>query len=349
MKVLFVGLKLENYGSQNGRFSFEYVNFFRSLRNMKEIEVIEYPFDNIIETGRKKWNEGMINLVVREKPNLLFAFMYTDEIDIATLKSIRSNTQAKTIAWFADDYWRFWNYSKNWAPYFDWVVTTSHQALGWYNQKGIKNVILSQWACNTCDYKPLNFQKDIDVSFVGQYKSGRAKILKELSKLGISVETYGFGWPNGKVDHEKMLEIFSRSKISLNINARPSSLQPKVIARIFLKKSINKVKLDFHILDNLKAYLHFKIHHIHARPFELAGCKSFVISGYSEGIDQYYKEGKEMIFYYSIRDLADKIKYYLQHPEIREEIATAGYNRTIGEHTYENRFREIFRKIGMNF
>lgn len=346
MKILYAGMRKESYGSTT-RDSFEYVNFFSTLKSMPGVEVLEHPFDRILQVGKEKWNEELLLLIDKEKPAALFVFMYTDELDPKILAEIKK-TETKSIAWFADDYWRFWNYSKNWAPHFDWVVTTYFKAVDWYKSKGFENVILSQWACNTKDYKPLDLKKDIDVSFVGQYKSGRGKVIKHLERLGVRVKTFGFGWPGGKVSQEKMLEIFSRSKISLNINARPGLLSFKVIGRIFLKKSINKIKPDFHIFDNFKAYLNFKTHHLHARPFELSGCGSFVISGYSEGIERYYKEGEEMVFYYSSGDLADKIRYYLSHPEEREKIAMAGYNRTISEHTYQKRFEKIFKVMNIN-
>ncbi|MFA6354731.1 MAG: glycosyltransferase [Candidatus Paceibacterota bacterium] len=347
MKVLYAGMQKENYDSKN-RDSFEYINFFLTLKAMPGVEVFEHPFDRILEVGKKNWNIELFEIIKKEKPELLFVFMYTDELETAILEKIRNTTTTKSIAWFADDYWRFWNYSKNWASHFDWVVTTYSRAVEWYQKKGLGNILLSQWACNTNNYKSLNLQKGIDVSFIGQYKSGRAKVIKQLKKVGISVETYGFGWPNGKISQEKMIEIFSRSKINLNINARPGLLHPKVVSRIFFRKSINRIKVDLHLVDNLMAYFHFPIHHTHARPFELAGCGSFVISGYSEDIDKYYRNGEEMVFYKSPDDLAEKIKYYLSHSEEREKIAVAGYKRTICEHTYQARFMEIFKKIGLN-
>jgi len=42
-----------------------------------------------------------------------------------------------------------------------------------------------------------------------------------------------------------------------------------------------------------------------------------------------------------------KIRYYLEHDEEREKIAMAGYQRTLGEHTYEKRFEQIFKTIGL--
>ena len=81
---------------------------------------------------------------------------------------------------------------------------------------------------------------------------------------------------------------------------------------------------------------------IKARPFELAGCRVFIISGYADDMENYYKENEEMVFYRSLADLIEKIKYFLNHNEERKKIARAGYERTIKEHVYEKRFREIF-------
>lgn len=343
MKVIYAGIQRENYDPRR-RDSFEYVNFYLTLQEMPGVEVVEHPFDRILEIGKKRWNEELLDLVQREKPDILFAFMYTDELDPATLLRIKNEFGVKTFAWFADDYWRFWNYSKHWPPYFSYVVTTYSKAMDWYKKAGYENVILSQWACNTTTYKPIDIKKDIDVSFIGQHKSGRGKIIEALKNAGINVQCFGFGWPGGKVSQEEMLKVFSRSKICLNLTDRKSLWDPSVIGRIICKKSINRVVPDFHIIDNLRAYLHFPILHTHARPFELAGCGAFAISGWSEDIDKYYEENKEMVFYQNTSELALKIKYFLSHDTEREAIARAGYERTIKDHTYEKRFIEIFSK-----
>lgn len=345
MKIIYSGIRNENYNLSRKQ-SFEYNNFYLTFKDMPGVEVIEYPFDKILEVGKEKFNQDLLKIIKEEKPDLFFAFMYTDELDTRTLEQIKHLTTS--IAWFADDYWRFFNYSRHWPPHFSWVITTYSRAVNWYRKSGYENVILSQWACNTSDYRPLSLVKDIDVSFIGQKKSGRVKVLKKLQDAGIKVECYGFGWPNGKISYDKMLEIFSRSKICLNLTDRKSIFDPSTIARLFFRKSINKIVPDFHFINNLKAYFHFPIIHTHARPFELAGCGAFVISGKSEDIGKYYFENKEMMFYDNVPDLIKKIKYYLAHAEEREKISRAGYERTIKEHTYEKRFKDIFGIIGLS-
>ncbi len=46
-------------------------------------------------------------------------------------------------------------------------------------------------------------------------------------------------------------------------------------------------------------------------------------------------------------DLPDKIRFYLGNDELRRAIAAAGYRRIQREHTYDHRFPEIFRHMGL--
>jgi spore maturation protein CgeB len=44
-------------------------------------------------------------------------------------------------------------------------------------------------------------------------------------------------------------------------------------------------------------------------------------------------------------DLVEQCRYFLNHPELRDRMARAGYERTLREHTYEQRFRAIFSAV----
>ncbi len=217
IKVLYAGTEFENYDPLR-RGSFEYANFYSTLKNMKGVEVVDYPFDRILGMGKKRFNDKLLRLVERERPDLFFAFMYTDELEPRVLMEIKKRT--KSVAWFADDYWRFFNYSRHWPPYFTKIVTTYSRAVDWYKKAGYDNVVLSQWACNTAFYKPVAASKDIDVSFVGQMKSGRMRVVEALHRAGIDVQCFGFGWPGGRVSHDEAPRIIGRSKICLNLTDR---------------------------------------------------------------------------------------------------------------------------------
>jgi len=350
MKIIYAGVKAENYNPVRYP-SFEYSNFYLQLKAMSGIEIIEYPGDRIVTLGKKRFNEELLKLIDREKPDLFFAFMYSDELDIKALDEIKKKT--KSVAWFSDDHWRLHNYSRFYAPHFTLAVTTWSKAPEIYAQYGIKNIFRSQWAYNASKWKPAEREtiiKDIDVSFVGQRTEKRASVIKKLKREGINVYVRGFGWSEGRVSEEEKVKIILRSKISLNINEPPSLAYWKVLARLFFKRSAGKIVPDFlRFKDNLKSVLNMRIPQIKARPFEVLGCHAFLISGYADDMNRYYEDGKEIVYYDgTISDLVGKIRYYLAHDEEREKIADAGYERTLRENTYEKRFNDIFKEIGLS-
>ena len=346
MKIIYSGIQAENYNDKR-RNSFEYNNFYLTLKRMLGVEVIEYPYDSILTLGVKQFNKNLLALVEAEKPDLFFAFMFTDELDLQTLDQIKKHTVS--LAWFADDHWRLDNYSRHYAPHFTWALTTWSKAPAWYASYGIRNIIRSQWACNPEAWYPIDIKKDIDVSFVGQRNSARQKIIKILDKHGVDVWVRGWGWPNGRLTQKEVIENFSRSRINLNFSTPPSRWRARLLARVFLRRSIDRIVLDLpHIFDNIRSWYSMGIPQIKARPFEILACRGFLISGFADDMGQYYKDGKEIVYYDgTIDDLVEKIRYYESHDAEREAIAQAGYERTLKEHTYEQRFRDVFEKIGL--
>ncbi len=344
IKIVYSDIQSENYDPRR-RFSFGYNNFYMTLKSMAEVEVIEYPFDLILKIGKEKFNSNLLHLVKREKPDLFFAFVFSDELDKKTLDEIKNTT--KSVAWFADDQWRIFNYSRFYAQHFTSAVTTWSLAPRIYSYYGIDNIIRSQWACNPKVWKPLPGEKKIDVSFVGQRTAARARIIDKLRDAGIKTHVRGWGWPEGRATPEEMIKIFSSSKISLNLNDPPNIFLPKTLGRLVLRRSINKLVPSFNLISNFKSWKNMRVPQIKARAFELAGCRAFVISGMADDINRYYEENKEMVFYRDIGDLIQKIKYYLNHEKEREQIAEAAYKRTLAEHTYGKRFGDIFTNVGL--
>lgn len=352
MKIIYAGIRREAYYSETIN-SFEYNNFYQSLKTMPEVEVTEFPFDRILKIGKRQFNQELLDLVIQEKPDLFFAFMYTDELEPAVLEKIKKHTVS--VAWFSDDHWRFHNYSRFWTPHFSWIATTYSKAVQWYQALGFQNIIRSQWAANTGLYKPifreqgLGNRDQIPVSFVGGWNYPRSKIIKKLKKRNVPIFEFGSGWPSGRIAHEKMLDIFSNSKINLALNPAQGFWHKNSLGRLLFHRSLDKIVFDFHPYRNLQSFVRRGIKQIKARHFEIPACGGFTISSMADDLDTYYKIGEEMVVYDSVGDLIDKINYYLKHDSERENIAKAGYERTIREHTYEKRFKEIFKTIGLNY
>ena len=137
--------------------------------------------------------------------------------------------------------------------------------------------------------------KDIDILFVGSMLSRRKKILGELqSKFNIKIsQAYG----------KKMVQLFNRAKIVLNIHAEE-------------------------FLDT------------ETRIYEALGCGSFLISE-KLSTENPFIAGKHYIEVNNLKMMKEQIKYYLDNQIEREEIALNGYHAAIKKHTYHVRAKEF--------
>ncbi len=341
MKIVYSALQFDKMNPSRG-LSFEHSNFYESLTRFPGAEVLYFPYERMLDVGKEKMNQELLEAVRHEKPDLFFAFMYTDELDTKTLDAIKNIT--KSVAWFPDDHWRFDNYSKYYAPHFSWVVTTYSKAVEKYKEIGIQNVIHSQWAANTSTYKPSLKSKDIDVSFVGSWNKERGRVIRVLLEHGIRIEVYGNGWKNGRIQQKELVEIIGRSKISLGLNPSSAYIGIKPLIRFFFKRSGRWIVPDFwNFFDNVREWRQKSIPQIKARIFEIPACRSLLFTQIADTLAEYYKPGEECVIYEDLEDLIVKIQYYLQHNEERENITLRGYERTLRDHTYERRFSDIFK------
>ncbi len=355
MKVLFCGLKYE-YGKPHRGLSFEYQNFYEVLKQMPGVETEGFFIDEkILEAGRDVMNPLLIKTVEDQKPDLLFTFLFTEEIKKETIAYITRKTNTKTFNWFADDHWRFPVYSKYWAPLFTAVSTTDSKAVEKYRRIGVK-AIKTQWAANTRLYKPASLPTTHyplpTVAFVGKNYGNRSGYLNALKSAGLPAVGYGSGWQNGRVEFEKMFEIFSHSKINLNFTESPYTTfkeRMKFLVKFFVKKEFGKFKPNFQSpISNLQSFFGAQRRQIKGRIFEVPACGGFLLTGHADNLSDYYVDGKEIVVFKNVNELIEKTKYYLEHESEREAIAKAGYERTIREHTYEQRFREIFKALDLN-
>ena len=353
MKILYVALKYD-YGDPKRGFSFEHYNFYDSLVKMEQEkhQIVYFPFDEIMtKKGKKEMNKELLKTVRREKPDLCFFFLFRDEVKKETIKTITQKYNTKTFNWFADDHFRFCNFSKYYAPLFSWVSTTDSEAIEKYNKINCKNVIKTQWACNHSSYKPYNLEKIYDVSFIGQPHSERRNVVDLIKRTGISVECRGNGWKRGRISQDEMIKMFSQSKINLNLTKSSSGNSFRSIVSIFLKKELTgqiRITNPRHWSGNFQSILAKKRDQVKGRNFEIPGSGGFLLTSNADNLSDYYRDGKEIIIYKNNDEMIEKIKYYLEHDKEREAVARAGHKRTLQEHTYEKRFNDIFKIMGLN-
>jgi len=72
------------------------------------------------------------------------------------------------------------------------------------------------------------------------------------------------------------------------------------------------------------------------------------LTGHSDEITEFYDVGREIDTYRTPDELADKTKFYLCHQAAAERMREAGYHRACQQHSWQSRFEELFRKIGIS-
>lgn len=207
-----------------------------------------------------------------------------------------------------DDYAR-------WAGKFDLNLSSSLAATDWYRQRG-----------HTCVYLPPGMHQPTglaapgaasfhyDFSFVGAKRVERTMLIEQLQRAGIAIDLFGHGWPGSRWV-ENLNDVYRGSQLNLGIGF-PTPSQA---------------------LTGLKG-----------RDFECPGAGACYLTTYNWELPQHYELGKEILCYRAVEELIELYSYYRKRPEECLRIAQAAWRRCAAEHTWELRFRKIFRETGFN-
>ena len=77
-------------------------------------------------------------------------------------------------------------------------------------------------------------------------------------------------------------------------------------------------------------------------------CRTCYLTGHNDEIAQFYDLGREVDTYCDKSELVDKVRFYLANPDAAERLREAGYRRAVRDHTWTQRFEELFSKIGLS-
>ncbi len=285
----------------------------RLMRIFPRLQVIK-------KTTLDSTNRRLISLVKEYKPWLVFS-VKAENIYPETILEIRK-MNIKTACFFIDlmDHWAL---IARLAPAYDYFFNQDHVVLRRLREElGLKNCF---YMAHSAEPKSDPFTNRVDrynISFIGQYNSeqypNREKYLMAVRNSGLNI--WGTeGWAKtplaklyqGRSIGDQRYDIYSHSKIVIDIN-----------------------------WDVLPA------EGLSNRPFEATGCGAmFMTDHVREDIKRAYVEGKEVVLFKDEHEMREKIEYYLEHGDEREKIARAGHQRTIKEHTYDHRVRQIMDTI----
>lgn len=328
MRILYVAMRYD-YGNPARGLSFEETNLRSALEGMGH-DVVPFDFMERERTvGRRRMREELVDVASVAQPDLAFFVLFTDQIDTRTIGLVGERASCPTVNWFADDHWRFDTFTRHYAPAFDLAVTTDADSLTRYRELPGVRVHLSQWACNKYLYSRSTTDIRHRVTFVGQPHGTRRQAIADLRRSGIEVECWGHGWPNGRLSHADMVDVFSSSAINLNLsNSSGSHGWRSALDRILGRPAASDRRPQ-----------------IKGRNFEVPGCGGFILTERLPHLEEYFAYDGEIGVYSGEATLAERITWWLDHPDERAAVAEAGYQRVLAEHTYDHRFAAIFADL----
>ncbi len=85
---------------------------------------------------------------------------------------------------------------------------------------------------------------------------------------------------------------------------------------------------------------------VNMRPFEALSCGPLLVTERnSEGLEEVFQDRKHCVFYDRPAQVFEVIRYFLEHEEERRQIADAGHEWCVANHTYVDRIRSIFEVL----
>lgn len=210
---------------------------------------------------------------------------------------------------------------KNDYTIYDLVVSSFPPTLDWFRQKGIPAEL------NRLGFEPkvLSYLKPgnrtLGVTFIGSFFAGihnsRAGLLESMC------------------DRTKEISIWGTGVDQLPVN---SSIRKCYVGQAWGRDMYqilleSKITLNHH--GDIAPYAN------NMRLYEATGVGTLLITDWKENLDEIFEPGKEVVAYKSPEECLELIEYYLGHEEEREDIAHAGQERTLKEHTYYQRMQEF--------
>ncbi|QKG85169.1 glycosyltransferase [Kroppenstedtia pulmonis] len=264
------------------------------------------------------------------KPDVILVFGHDNHPVLPQLRG----SGAPIGLWVVNDPYSLDNYRRK-VPSYDFIITQDSGSIPFY-QKMAKPCIHLPLAVNTTIYRPRSVPDSYasDVCFIGNGWPSRIRFFNRLSSylqdkkfilIGAKWEKLNdydrmkAGIINRTVSPQEAARYYNGAKVVLNIHRSPNDINK------------NPLRLPACTPNN--------------RTFDIAACRAFQLLDQRRDLNRLYDPGREMVSFVNLKDLVEKMDYYLQHQTEREKIAARAYRRTIQDHTYMKRLLVLLQRL----
>lgn len=191
-------------------------------------------------------------------------------------------------------------------------------------------------------------------NFIQDNLKNRPEIMEDMRKFlpmtpgSDSVETLEFLFAQYVVNRQ--LTAIERKEILANVSEKYGLDLYTPDQTLQMKGCSNHGPVDYYDMApyvfrtakiNLNISLRSIINGIPLRAFDIMGAGGFLMTNYQNDFMNLFVPGEDFVFFESLKDLNDKISYYLNNEKERIEIAENGFRKIVEQHTYRHRVAEM--------
>jgi spore maturation protein CgeB len=315
-----------------------FVEYFENAVKNSGHDLLSFDDRQFLLPGRLRQKIGILQKIDLERMNdKLFLFAKKNRPDLIiitqghytlkeTIKNIKS-LKIPIVLWIIDAPINFSNILDS-AHYYDFIFCGGTEAIEILEKHGIKKLEWLPFACSPDLHFPdksieiQNSSITKDIVFVGSHYPSREHIFESLNLGKYSFGIWGSGWD----------KVSSSSPLKKSI--QKTHTKPDEWIKIY---SQSKIVLVTHYAENNGVLCY------QASPkiYEALACGTFLICDNQKDIRTLFKDGKHLVIFSDIKDLNEKIIYYLAHQHERKIIAKKGRQEALDKHTYLHRINQI--------
>jgi spore maturation protein CgeB len=298
--------------------------------DIKDIVSVPYKYNYFASKFIKKYDEYLFRKVAKKiiesEPELVVCtYRFTHPICIKLIKQALPNVKVVHVN---PDALTTFEHQQIFASPYDAYFTKDPFIVDFMKNKMGLNTFYLPEAFNPRVHKMPNIDRaeleqkiNIDVVAFGTMYPYRANMAGQLINAGIDVSL--FGTPDRRF-----------GKIEIENNFRNEYITGDRKAEVLHGSKI--VFNNFHYAEIESANVKF---------FEIAGIGGFQICDYKPALKEYSAIPIEQFTYKSIGEAIELIKYYLDKPTLRHELALKQYYHFMLNHTYEHRINQLLEVL----
>ncbi|MCK9401147.1 MAG: glycosyltransferase [Bacteroidales bacterium] len=330
MKVTIIGSKGYDTLEYHLADSFRFLGHEAIILDITDVVPIKYAINYHAIKYFIKYDEFLFKKLAKKvieiKPDLVIGTYRF--INPLCIKIIKNELQHIPVIHINPDALTNFEHQQIFASPYDFYFTKDPYIVNFMKQKMDLNAKYLPEAFNPRVHQKPNLnrielerQTNIDVLAFGSLYPYRASMIKKLVNSGVNVTLFGkkdkrFFIPeldkyfrNEWITGERKAELLFGSKILFN---------------------------NFHYAE---------IESVNGKFFESAGIGAFQICDYRVTVNEFSKVDAAKFTFKSINEAIDLIKFYLDKPALRHEMANIQYDHFLQNHTYEHRVRKILETV----